>query len=85
MFGPFRLDQANQPQAERCFAQALTIARRQQAKSWELRVATSLGRLYQRQGKRKEGQRTLRETYDWFKEGFATADLQRAGALLQQF
>ena len=68
--------------AEDCFKQALTIARQQQGKSWELGAVTSLGRLYRRQGKRGEAQRIVRETYEWFKEGFETADLQAAKALL---
>jgi predicted ATPase len=69
-------------QAEACFQQALTIARRQQAKSWELRAAMSLSRLWQQQGKRDEARQLLGETYGWFTEGFDTADLQEAKALL---
>jgi predicted ATPase len=66
-----------------CSKQALTIARRQQAKSWELRAATSLARLWQQQGKRAEARELLAPIYDWFTEGFDTADLQEARALLQ--
>jgi predicted ATPase len=66
-----------------CFQQALTIARRQQAKSWELRTATSLARLWKQQGKRSEARALLAPLYDWFTEGFDTADLQTAKALLQ--
>ena len=69
-------------QAETCFRQGLDIARRQQAKSWELRVAISLNRLWQRQGKRAEAYELLAEVYGWFTEGFDTADLQEAKALL---
>jgi predicted ATPase len=69
-------------QAEACFQQALTIARRQQAKSWELRTAVSLSRLWQRQGKRAEAYELLAPIYHWFTEGFDTADLQEAKALL---
>ena len=69
-------------QAEACFQQALTIARRQQAKSWELRAAMSLSRLWQQQGKRAEAYALLAPIYDWFTEGFDTADLQEARALL---
>jgi predicted ATPase len=69
-------------QAETCFRQALDIARRQQAKSWELRAAMSLNRLWQRQGKRTEAYAVLAEVYGWFTEGFDTADLQEAQALL---
>jgi predicted ATPase len=71
-----------QAEAEACFQQALTIARRQQAKSWELRAAMSLGRLWQQQGKRQEAQALLAGVYHWFTEGFDTADLQEAKALL---
>jgi class 3 adenylate cyclase/predicted ATPase len=69
-------------QAEACFQKALTIARRQSAKSWELRAAMSLSRLWQRQGKRDEARRLLAEIYRWFTEGFDTADLKDAKALL---
>jgi predicted ATPase len=69
-------------QAEACFCHALAIARRQQAKSWELRAATSLARLWQHQGKRAEAHQLLAEIYAWFTEGFDTADLQEARALL---
>ena len=71
-------------QAEACFQQALTIARRQQAKSWELRAAMSLSRLWQQHGKRADAQALLRPIYDWFTEGFDTADLQEAKALLEE-
>ena len=71
-------------EAEACFHQALDIARRQQAKSWELRAATSLARLWQQQGKRAEAQALLAPVYDWFTEGFDTADLQEAKALLEE-
>jgi predicted ATPase len=70
-------------QAEVCFQQALGIARRQQAKSWELRAATSLSRLWQQQGKRDEAHALLAPLYGWFTEGFDTADLQEAKALLE--
>jgi class 3 adenylate cyclase/predicted ATPase len=69
-------------QAEVCFCQALATARRQQAKSLELRAAMSLARLWQRQGKRVEARRMLVEVYGWFSEGFDTADLREARALL---
>ena len=64
--------------------QALAIARRQQAKSWELRAAMSLSRLWQQQGKRQEAYDLLAPIYHWFTEGFDTADLQDAGALLAE-
>ena len=63
---------------------ALTIARRQQAKSWELRAAMSLARLWQQQGKRTAAYELLAPIYDWFTEGFDTADLQEAKALLDE-
>ena len=71
-------------QAEACFQQALAIARRQQAKSWELRAALSLSRLWQQQGKRAEAYELLAPIYGWFTEGFDTADLQEAKALLEE-
>jgi predicted ATPase len=69
---------------ETCFRQALAIARRQQAKSWELRAAMSLAGLWQQQGKRAEAHQLLAETYNWFTEGFDTPDLQEAKALLEE-
>ncbi len=69
-------------QAENCFQQALAVARRQQAKPLELRAAMSLSRLWQRQGKRDEARKLLAPIYSWFTEGFDTADLQEAKALL---
>jgi class 3 adenylate cyclase/predicted ATPase len=71
-------------QAEACFHQALAMAHRQQAKSWELRAAMSLSRLWQQQGKRAEARDLLAPIYGWFTEGFDTADLQGAKALLDQ-
>jgi predicted ATPase len=69
-------------QAEAGFQQALAVACRQQAKSWELRAATSLSRLWQQQGKRDEAHELLAPIYGWFSEGFDTADLEEAKALL---
>jgi predicted ATPase len=70
--------------AETCFHQALNFARNQQAKSIELRVAMSLSRLWQQQGKRKEARELLSEIYGWFNEGFDTQDLQDARTLLEE-
>jgi predicted ATPase len=70
-------------EAESCFRQALDIARRQEAKSLELRAAMSLARLWQHQGKRVEARELLAAIYGWFTEGFDTADLQEAKALLE--
>jgi predicted ATPase len=72
------------PQAEACFQQALAVACRQQAKSWELRAAMSLSRLWQQQGKRAEARELLAPIYSWFTEGFDTPDLQEAKALLEE-
>jgi class 3 adenylate cyclase/predicted ATPase len=72
----------NHAEAEGCLHQALVIARRQQAKALELRAATSLSRLWRQQGKRTEAHQLLAEIYGWFTEGFDTADLQEARALL---
>ena len=71
-------------QAEACFQQALDIARRQQARSWELRAALSLSRLWQRQGKRAAAYDVLAPVYGWFTEGFDTPDLQDAKTLLEE-
>ena len=69
-------------EAEACFQKAIEIARRQQAKSLELRAVVSLSRLWQQQGKKDEAWQMLSEIYGWFTEGFDTADLQEAKALL---
>jgi TOMM system kinase/cyclase fusion protein len=71
-------------EAEACFCQALAVARHQQAKSLELRAAMSLSRLWQRQGKRDAARQLLVGVYGWFTEGFDTADLQEAKALLEE-
>jgi predicted ATPase len=74
----------NQTNAEACFRQAIDTARRQGAKSWELRAVMSLSRLYHHQGKTEEARQMLAEIYGWFTEGFDTVDLREAKALLQQ-
>ena len=74
----------NAPQAEASFRQALALARRSQAKWWELRAAMSLARLWQHQDKRQDAYDLLAPVYDWFTEGFDTPDLQEAQALLYQ-
>ena len=71
-------------EAAACYQQALDVVRRQQAKSWELRAAMSLSRLWQRQGKHFEARELLAPVYGWFTEGFDTADLQEAKALLDE-
>jgi predicted ATPase len=70
-------------EAEACFQQALDVARCRQARSWELRDAMSLARLWQQQGKRDEAHELLAPVYSWSTEGFDTADLQEAKALLE--
>ena len=70
-------------QAEASFHQALAMARHQQAKSLELRAAMSLSRLWQRQGKHAVARELLAPIYDWFTEGFDTADLREAKVLLE--
>jgi predicted ATPase len=74
----------NQAEAETCFHHALEIARNQQAKSFELRTTSSLARLWQQEGKRQEAYDLLAPVYGWFTEGFDTADLQDAKALLDE-
>ncbi len=70
-------------EAEACFLQALEVARRQQAKSLELRAAMSLARLWRQQHKRAEAHRLLADIYHWFAEGFETPELREATVLLQ--
>ena len=73
-----------QTEPETWFHQACDIARQQQAKSLELRAATSLSRLWRQQGKRTEAYQLLAPIYGWFTERFDTADLQEAKALLDE-
>jgi predicted ATPase len=75
---------AGATEAESCFREAIEVARRQQAKSWELRATMSLVRLLAQQGHRDEARTMLAEIYGWFTEGFDTADLKDAKALLEQ-
>ena len=76
--------QSTAAEAEACFLKAVEIAQSQQAKSWELRAATSLARLWRQQGKQKEAHQMLSDIYHWFTEGFDTKDLQEAKALLEE-
>jgi predicted ATPase len=78
------LSSDNQQEAETCFQHAISIAQSQQAKSWELRAATSFARLWQQHGKRQEAHDLLAPVYNWFTEGFDTADLHEAKALLEE-
>ena len=70
--------------AEAYLQEAVAIARRQEARHWELRAATSLARLWRDEGKRIEGRELLAPVYGWFTEGFATPDLKEARALLDE-
>jgi class 3 adenylate cyclase/predicted ATPase len=79
-----RLDTPDEQRAEASFRRAFETARRQQAKSWELRAATSLARLWAGQGRRPEARDLLAPAYGWFTEGFDTADLKDAAKLLSE-
>jgi adenylate cyclase len=70
--------------AQTCFQQALDVARQQRARSWELRAATSLARLWQRQGRREDAKKLLAAVHDWFTEGFDSADMKAAKTLLEE-
>ena len=74
--------QADTTRAEQYFKRALTVARQQQAKSWELRAAMNMAQLWRDQGKRKEARELLAPVYGWFTEGFDTLDLKEANKLL---
>ncbi len=75
-------ENASGNQAEACFTRAIDVARRQDAKSWELRAATSLARRWSGQGRDADARDLLAPVYDWFTEGFDTPDLRDAKALL---
>ena len=76
--------QADTARAETYFERALTVARQQQAKSWELRASMSLARLWRSQGKVQQARELLAPVYGWFTEGFDTRDLKEVKALLEQ-
>jgi predicted ATPase len=84
MRGELLLMQGAEAEAEASFRMAIEVARRQQAKSWELRATVSLCRLWQQQGRMDEARRTLAEIYGWFTEGFDTPDLRAARELLEE-
>jgi predicted ATPase len=77
-------DSSNVASAERCFRTAIEVARKQQGKLWELRATTSLARMLAKQDKRDEARAMLAEIYNWFTEGFDTADLKDAKAPLDE-
>ena len=79
-----RSPQPDAAKAQAYFERALVVARQQQAKSWELRAAMSMARLWRDQGKRKEARELLAPVYGWFTEGFDTRDLKEAKALLEE-
>jgi predicted ATPase len=74
----------NAAKAQSCFERAIEVARKQSAKSFELRATTGLSRLLASQGRREEARAMIAEIYNWFTEGFDTADLKDAKALLDQ-
>jgi predicted ATPase len=74
----------DEDEVERHYQRAIDVARRQNAKSWELRATTSLARLWQKLGKKNEARKRLAEIYGWFTEGFATPDLKDAKALIKE-
>ena len=83
--GELALQQSQEAaKAESCFHNSLAIAQKQSAKSWELRAAMSLSRLWQKQGKKAEAHHLLSEIYHWFTEGFDTKDLQEAKRVLEE-
>jgi predicted ATPase len=82
--GVLLLAQSEEQQAVAWLQQALDVARGQDAKSLELRTATNLARLWQSQGKRNEAHELLAPVYNWFTEGFDTADLREAKRLLSE-
>ena len=80
-----RSSEPDAAKAEAYFERALAVAREQQAKSWELRAAMSMARLWRDQGKREEARELLAPVYGWFTESFKTLDLKEAEALLDDF
>jgi predicted ATPase len=79
-----RLPNSDPDAAKACFERAMEVARWQEAKSWELRAATSLAQLWRDQGRHAEAHDLLAPVYGWFTEGFDTADLKGARALLDE-
>jgi GNAT superfamily N-acetyltransferase len=82
--GELLLMQGDEAEAEESLHRAVEVARRQQAKSWELRATMGLCRLWQQQGRMDEARQMLAEIYGWFTEGFDTLDLKEARALLEE-
>jgi predicted ATPase len=84
MAGEIALLLPDPDEAEEYFEHALAVARQQQAKSWELRAAVSMARLWYNQGRRQQAHDLLAPVYGWFTEGFDTLDLKQAKALLEE-
>jgi predicted ATPase len=82
--GELHLRRGDENKADRDFRETLAVARRMGSKAFELRATTSLARLIAKQGKREDARAMLAEIYDWFTEGFDTADLKDAKALLEE-
>jgi predicted ATPase len=82
--GELLLMQGDESQAENSFQKAIEIARRQSAKSWELRATMSLARLWHKRGRTADARQELEEIYNWFTEGFDTPDLKDAKSLLEK-
>ena len=80
-----RSPESDATKVEAYFERALAIARQQRAKSWELRAAMSMARLWRSQGKSQQARELLAPVYGWFTEGFDTHDLKEAKALLDEF
>ena len=78
------MPEPDEAKAEAYFQRALTVARHQQAKSWELRAPMSLSRLWRDQGKVRDARELLAPVYGWFTEGFDTRDLKEAKGLLEE-
>jgi predicted ATPase len=81
---PLKSPEPDAVKAQTYFERALAVARKQQAKSWELRAAMSMARLWRDQGKRDEARELLAPVCGWFTEGFDTRDLKDARALLDE-
>jgi len=79
-----RMKDRDESEVESLFERAIDVARKQKAKSLELRATMSLARLWQKQGKEKEAHKRLAEIYNWFTEGFDTQDLKDAKALIEE-
>jgi predicted ATPase/DNA-binding SARP family transcriptional activator len=84
LWAELSLMQGDEAEAEASFERAIEVARRQEAKSWELRAAISLARLWHKQGKTDQARHVLEEAYNWFTEGFDTPDLIEASSLLEK-